>query len=254
MDPIQYSFGPIVDDDEKTVVTSNCTRQRPEPPLRPLSSLAATARHIVGNASAEQLNAMTIATSHAIADTGATSIFVMDGVDVANKRIATKPLTINLPDGRKVHSTHVCDIVIPGLPTILTGHVVPHLAVASLIGIRPLCNAGCTVTFDKTKCDVIYNGRVILRGFKDAATDLWTLPLTPDAIQSALPRSSPNYDRALHDTSPAIHPGVDLATFTHSAFRPNTSERCEICPPIFMQPEDIYLVKGGSKGVPRRMP
>ncbi len=193
---------------------------------------------------AEQLNLMTIAKSHAIADTGATSIFVMDGVDVENKRIATKPLTINLPDGRKVKSTHVCDIDIPGLPTTLTGHVVPHLAVASLIGICPLCNAGCTVTFDINKCDVVYNGRVILRGFKDVATDLWTLPLTHDAMQSALPRSSPNYDRALHDTTPMIHPGVDLATFAHSVrTRANGVKFAH-----------QYLVKGRSEGLPRRMP
>ncbi len=50
---------------------------------------------------------ITIATNHAIADTGATSIFIMDGVDVDNKYITTKPLTINLPDGTKVMSTHV---------------------------------------------------------------------------------------------------------------------------------------------------
>ena len=100
---------------------------------------------------------------------------------------------------------------------MLTGHVVPHLAVASLIGIRPLCNAGCIVTFDKDKCDVKYNDTVILRGYKDAATDLWTLPLTAEAMQTALPRSSPFIDRALHDLNPTlVHPGVNLATFTHS--------------------------------------
>ena len=182
-----------------------------------MPSIAANARNLYGNATAEQLNAMTIATSHAIADTGATSIFVMDGVDVENKRVAVRPLTINLPDGRKVRSTHLCDINIPGLPTMLTGHVVPHLAVASLIGIRPLCNAGCIVTFDKDKCDVKYNDTVILRGYKDAATDLWTLPLTAEAMQTALPRSSPFIDRALHDLNPTlVHPGVNLATFTHS--------------------------------------
>jgi hypothetical protein len=116
---------------------------------------------------ADSLNAITIATTHAIADTGATSIFIMDGVDVVNKRPADTPLTINLPDGRKVKSSHVCDIAIPGLLKVLTGHVVPHLAIASLMGIRPLCNAGCTVTFDRDKCDVIYEGNVILRGFKN---------------------------------------------------------------------------------------
>ena len=136
----------------------------------------------------------------------------MDGVDVVNKRIATQPLTINLPDGRKVKSSHICDITIPGLPLILTGHVVPHLAIASLIGIRPLCDAGCTVTFDINKCDVIYKGNVILRGLKDEATGLWTLPI--DATKSALPRSSPESNRA--QDSIGTHPGVQLANFTHS--------------------------------------
>lgn len=182
-----------------------------------MSVIAAAARDVeqqpFDSETSERINAITIAPSHAIADTGATSIFVMDGVDVDNKRVAIRPLTINLPDGRKVKSTHVCDINIPGLPTVLTGHVVPHLAVASLIGIRPLCNAGCTVTFDRNKCDVVFNGNVILQGTKDPATDLWTLPLTRAAMQTALPRSAPVNDRALHAT---VHPGVDLATFTHS--------------------------------------
>ncbi len=100
---------------------------------------------------------------HAIADTGAMSISIMDGVDVVNKRVSPKPLTINMLDGRKVTSTHICDITIPGLPTILTGNIVPHLAIALLIGIRPLSNGGCTVTFDKDKCNVVFNGKVILR-------------------------------------------------------------------------------------------
>jgi hypothetical protein len=121
----------------------------------------------------------------------------MDGVDVVNRRVATNPHTINLPDGRKVKSSHVCNIVIPGLPTILSGHVVPHLAMVSLIGIRPLCNVGCTVTFDKDKCDVIYDDQVILRGFKDVAMNLWTLPLS-------MPQRPPFNDRPLFVIVPNI--------------------------------------------------
>ena len=101
----------------------------------------------------------------------------MEGIDVVNKRTVTEPLIINLPDGKKVKSTHVCDIIIPGLPTVLLGHIVPSLTVASLIGIRPLCKAGCTVVFDDKKCEVIFNDTVILRGCKDPSTDLWTLPI-----------------------------------------------------------------------------
>ncbi len=79
-----------------------------------------------------------------------------------------------MPDGRKVKSTHICDT---GLLMVFTGHIVPHLTIASLIGIRPLCNAGCTVAFNKDKCDVIYNGNIILQGFKDIATNLRMLPI-----------------------------------------------------------------------------
>ena len=142
------------------------------------NSIAAAARHTLGEPTFTSLNAITIDMSHAIADTGATSIFIMEGTPVNNKRVATKPLTINLPDGTKVMSTHICDITIPGLPTILIGHIVPKLTIASLIGIRELCKAGCTVTFSTKFCDVFYNERLILRGHKDPSTDLWTLPLT----------------------------------------------------------------------------
>jgi hypothetical protein len=59
-------------------------------------------RFLLGPTLHEVLNALTIATSHAIADMGATSIFIMDGIDDVNKRTTSKPLTIKLPDGRKV--------------------------------------------------------------------------------------------------------------------------------------------------------
>ena len=192
LDPNTACSGYCSNDDEATVVTSNCLLFLSTEPTVTLVDAHKTelsvveARDIYVNPSEDYLNAITNASTHAIADTGATSIFIMDGIDVVNKRVALQPLTINLPDGRKVKSSHICNIMIPGLPQVLTGHVVPHLAIASLIGIRPLCNAGCKVTFDQEKCDVIYDGKDILRGFKDWATDLWTLPINAN-MQTALP-------------------------------------------------------------------
>ena len=75
----------------------------------------------------------------------------MDNAEIDNKCVATKPLKINLPDGTTIWLTHVCDIKIPGLPQILTGHIVPSLKITSLIGIGPLCKAGCKVVFDNKK-------------------------------------------------------------------------------------------------------
>jgi hypothetical protein len=134
--------------------------------------MAMAARMLFGSPMPKYLNAVTIATNQVIADTGATSIFIMEGANVDNKRIAKDQFTINLLDGKKVVSTHVCDINIPGLPTMLTGHIVPSLKVALLIGIRPLCKAGCKVVLNNEKCEVIFNNKVILTGHKDPSTDL----------------------------------------------------------------------------------
>jgi hypothetical protein len=40
-----------------------------------------------------------------------------------------------------------------------------------------LTEVGWDITFDKHKCTVRYNGKIILIGDKDPSTDLWTLPL-----------------------------------------------------------------------------
>ncbi len=140
----------------------------------------------------------------------------MDGVDVDNKQLLKQTLTINLPDGNMVQSTHWCNNVIPGLPTILMGHIVPHLAIASLIGIQPLCKAGCKVIFDDMKCNEIYDGKVILRGNKDPSTDLWTLPIPTGRMgttrgDSLLPQPGTCESCAPH---PPVHSA--LACFTHS--------------------------------------
>ena len=141
-------------------------------------------------------------------DTGATAIFIMEGTPVGKKRIAMKPLTINLPNGTKIKSTHCCDITIPGLPKILTGHIVPSLSIASLIGVRVLCDAGCTVTFCKKHCDIIYNGKtIILKGLKDPTTNLWTIPLNtnlktpPQTSESTQPDTANNVAVFAHSIS-----------------------------------------------------
>ena len=61
--------------------------------------------------------AMMIASNEAIADSGATQIFVMDGIPVHNKQKTMCPLKVALADGRRVMSTHMCDIIILRLPT-----------------------------------------------------------------------------------------------------------------------------------------
>ena len=137
-----------------------------------------------------------------------------------------------------VRSTHVCDYKIPGLPTLLEGHIVPELTVALLISIRVLCKAGCIVIFTDTMCSVKYGGKFILRGYKDPSTDLWILPITPDkvrrqrrlqtslgedcvnnAAKSTQSQAGPCMAHALQYPMPSdeIAPILpEMATFTHS--------------------------------------
>jgi hypothetical protein len=145
---------PSFDDDEVTVVVSNCTTSVPH----------------------HQANALTIAPTHAIADTGATSIFIMAGAPANNICVACNPINISLPDGKRITSTHTCDIIIPGLPQTLVRHIIPEMKMASLLRIRILCKAGCEVIFDNEKCWVTFNGKTIMTGSKDPTSNLWTLP------------------------------------------------------------------------------
>ena len=126
----------------------------------------------------------TIPITHAVADTGATSVMVMKDTPMKNVCPAMNPLNINLPDGTMVKSTHACNLEIPGLPYVLEGHIVPDLTVALLIGIQILCKMGCIIVFTDTACYVRYQGKVILTGYNDPSTDLWVLSITPDAIKS----------------------------------------------------------------------
>jgi hypothetical protein len=104
LDPTENAFNVTSDDiidNDTTVVTANCSSQdqfhthlQTQPRM-----WAAAAGVLLGPTLHEALNALTIATLHAITDTDATSIFIMDSIAVVNKRTTLKPLTINLPDG-----------------------------------------------------------------------------------------------------------------------------------------------------------
>ena len=113
-----------IDDDDITIVASN---YRPATP------------HLA--------NAMCSDPTHPIADTGATSVFIIAGALAHNIHMATNPITISLPNGKQITSTHICDIFIPGLTHTLIGHIVPKMKMASLLGIRIVCKAGCEVIF-----------------------------------------------------------------------------------------------------------
>ncbi len=188
------------DNDDITIVASKCTN---------------TVKH--------HANMMWIAPTHAVADTGAMSIFLMAGAPANNIRAATKPIHISLPDEKTIVSTHICDVDIPGLQHKLIEHIIPEMKMASLLGIRILCKAGCKVIFDDEKCRVNFRGNTILTGYKDPASNLWTLPIlhgegglwtTPgsDSVVTKPTLSQPGPCKG-HNPQPPFAPPPELALF-----------------------------------------
>ena len=61
---------------------------------------------------------------------------------------AINPISMTLPDGSKVKSTHQCTLDLPGLPVAArNGHIIPGLASNSLMSVVVLGDAGCEVSF-----------------------------------------------------------------------------------------------------------
>jgi hypothetical protein len=158
----------LSEDDDVTIVTSNMASLPSQPKLHPVNHAYA---------------AMMTSMDDAIADSGATQIFIMEGTPMHNKQGTTCPLKVMLADGRHIMSTHMCDVNIPGLPITLTGHINPDLSIALLFGIRVLTDMGCTVVFNKDKCIIYFKGLEILKGYKDPSTNLWTLTLGRSTAQ-----------------------------------------------------------------------
>jgi hypothetical protein len=108
---------------------------------------------------------------------------------------------------------------------------------ASLLGIRVLCKAGCVVVFYDKKCRVNYKGKLILMGFKDPTRDLWTLPIGQDKLW----------------TTPALNlenPRAHKILLSHH-------EECNIAPACAAKVQEqllAYATKRGGCRVSKSMP
>ena len=79
----------------------------------------------------------------AILDSGATSHFLVTDASATGISVATNPITVTIPDGTKLTSTHKRELDLPLLPKgARTGHVIPGMSSHSLVSVVTLCNAG----------------------------------------------------------------------------------------------------------------
>ena len=108
-----------------------------------------------------------------ISDSGATAHFLVEGAPIINMRVAENPITIKLPGGYLIYSTHIGKLDTPWMPDHMTeAHIVPRLSHSSLISTKVFCDAGCKVFFDEFECKVYYKGELMLTGGRDKKTGM----------------------------------------------------------------------------------
>ena len=161
---------------------------------------------------------------HAISDSGATGHFMVEGAPVTNIQRDLNPISITLPDGATLQSTHTCNLDIPWLPaTVTAAHIVPGLSHSSLIATRRFCDAGYTVAYDANKCTVAKGGITVLVGHRDPTTQLWHLPINPQTPHPASP--TPTL------LPPPEHQVNNVHTIPHIQNRVKYMHQAFFCPP-----------------------
>jgi hypothetical protein len=115
-----------------------------------------------------------------MADTGSTYHFSTTGTPYINKcMVPPSSITILLPNGRTMHSTHEAELDIPYLPSAARkAHIFPSLAAGPLISVGQLCDSGCsTAIFTAPNVSIKQAGQIILAGTRLPVRQLWSIGL-----------------------------------------------------------------------------
>jgi hypothetical protein len=111
----------------------------------------------------------------AIVDSGCTGHFLLVNAPCLNKVETQTPLTVRLPNGTTMDSSHTAELDIPKLNAAASkAHVFPGMAHDSLLSVGQLCDEGYIVTF-KQDTVTICNSKSskLLSGPRDVNTGLW---------------------------------------------------------------------------------
>jgi hypothetical protein len=141
----------------------------------------------------------------AIVDSGCTGHFILVNAPCLNKVKSQTPLTVRLPYGATMESSHTAELDIPTLNAAESkAHVFPRMANHSLLLVGQLCNKGYIVTFKKALVTVCNSQKSqILSGPRDLDTGLWRINLRQDKQQIHQPITNNVYE--LRNTGALVH-------------------------------------------------
>jgi hypothetical protein len=112
-------------------------------------------------------------------DSGCTGHFLLVNALCLNKVISRTPLTVRLPNGATMESSHTAELDIPELNAAASkSHVFPGIDNHSLISVGQLCYEGYIVAFKHASVIVCNSQKSkIMSGPRDLDTGLWCINL-----------------------------------------------------------------------------
>jgi hypothetical protein len=114
----------------------------------------------------------------AILNSGCTRFFLSATAPCSNKQEAHVLLSVNMPNGTMIQSSHTCDLLLADLPPqARKAHILPGLVHNSLILVGQLCDNGCNITFTQEQVTVLKNGKCVMYGSRDPRSCLWRVDL-----------------------------------------------------------------------------
>jgi hypothetical protein len=141
----------------------------------------------------------------AIVDSGCTGHFLLVNAPCLNKMKFRTPLTVLLPKGATMESSHTAELDIPQLNTAASkAHVFPGIANHSLLSVGQLCNEGYIVTFKQALVTICDSEKApILPGPRDLHTGLWRINLKQ--TNNHIPEPIENNVYELRNTGALVH-------------------------------------------------
>jgi hypothetical protein len=111
----------------------------------------------------------------AIVDSSCTGHFILVNATCLNKVESRTPLTVRLPNGATMESSHTADLDIPELNAAASkAHVFPGMAHHSLLSVGQLCDKGYIVTFKQDTVPICNSESYkLLSGPRYVTTGLW---------------------------------------------------------------------------------
>jgi hypothetical protein len=138
-------------------------------------------------------------------DSGCTGHFFLVNAPCLNKVKSRTPLTVRLPNGATVESSHTAELYIPELNADASkARVFPGMANHSLLSVGQLCDEGYIVTFKQASVTICDSEKSqILSGPRDLNTGLWCINLKQ--TNNHIPEPIANNVYELRNTGALVH-------------------------------------------------